>query len=367
MPRSWCPRGVDRFDAVGGLVGDQRDTGVEEVETLARLRCGAVFNQLHDRLHAELGHLDGVLLAGRIDDAVGDLPDSGAAAVDRDDDHVISALARGLQRLVRAVGGRLVDRVDDVDVGVLGEQILHGGAATVLGPLGRFVAHDRVGAATRKRSGGLLVAVDLSVAKVDAEAVQEALVTVVVHRHSLIVEEVDQPDHRISFTQRCGGPLADVLPREVVVGRERDIDGIRGIGNGIERDHEESGIACFFDCVQHRRSVRCDQDAGIALRDGRLDRLDLSVFIAVFLAGRKRQADAVGLGGGLRPLLHCDEERVRVRLHDQRDADLVARFVAGGKRRSATAGATGQSERRDSGHREGGQKRLAPLVHVIPH
>ena len=71
-----------------------------------------------DRLDAERGHLQRVLLRGGADHAVLDVLDAGAAAVDRDDQHVVLA-AHGLQRLVGAGGGGLVDRVDDVDVGVL--------------------------------------------------------------------------------------------------------------------------------------------------------------------------------------------------------------------------------------------------------
>ena len=75
--------GIDRVDAFSGLVRHQSDARVEEVETLAGLGGGARLDKLDDRLDAQLRHLDGVLLAGRVDDAVCDLGDTGAASVDR--------------------------------------------------------------------------------------------------------------------------------------------------------------------------------------------------------------------------------------------------------------------------------------------
>ena len=51
-------------------------------------------------------------------------------------------LAGRLQRLVGAGRGRLVDRVDDVDVRVLLQQVLHRRAAAFLGAAGDVVADD---------------------------------------------------------------------------------------------------------------------------------------------------------------------------------------------------------------------------------
>ena len=64
----------------------------------------------------------------RRDDAVLEQPvDVVAATVDRHDQYV--ALAGRLQRLVGTVSGGLVDRVDDVDVRVLRQAVLHRGLA----------------------------------------------------------------------------------------------------------------------------------------------------------------------------------------------------------------------------------------------
>jgi hypothetical protein len=94
-----------------------------------------------DRLDAQRGHQQRVLLRGGADDAGLDVLDARAAAVDRDDQHVPS-LADGLQRLIGAGGGRLVDGVDDVDAGVLLEKVLHGLAAAFLVAVGDVVADD---------------------------------------------------------------------------------------------------------------------------------------------------------------------------------------------------------------------------------
>ena len=96
--------------------------------------------ELGDRLDAQLGHLDRVLLRRRADRAVLDRLDARvAAAVDGDDG---GRDPGGLQRLRGADAGRLVDGVDEVDVLGLGQAGLHRGPALVLGALGRLVADD---------------------------------------------------------------------------------------------------------------------------------------------------------------------------------------------------------------------------------
>ena len=61
--RSPCSRPRHR------VVGDQRDAGVEEVQPWAVLRLGPVLHDVDDRLDAERGHLERVLLRGCVDDA----------------------------------------------------------------------------------------------------------------------------------------------------------------------------------------------------------------------------------------------------------------------------------------------------------
>ena len=137
-----CPRSSPSASTPAcGCVGDQRDAGVVEVLALGRLRLGAVLGELGDRLDAERGHLERELHRGGADDAGLDVVDTGAAAVDRDDGHVL-LLAGGLERLVCAGRGGLVDRVDEVDRRVLLQQVLHRGTAAVLGAVGDVVPDD---------------------------------------------------------------------------------------------------------------------------------------------------------------------------------------------------------------------------------
>ena len=85
-------------------------------------RLLAAAGDLGDRLHAEGRHLQRVLLRGGADDAVGlTALTPGAATVDRDDERV--GVAGSLQGRRGADRGRLVDRVDHVDVGFLVRQV----------------------------------------------------------------------------------------------------------------------------------------------------------------------------------------------------------------------------------------------------
>src|SRR5258705_12935761 len=142
-------RGVgrgDAGDAGGRRVGDEGGARIVEVEAVAHGGLRALRGEVVDRLDAERGHLQRVLLGGSADDAGLDEIDPGAATIDGDDEDA-RCLAGGREGLVRPVRGRLVDRVDDVDVGVLGETVLHRGLATVFSTLGRKVAGDLVRAA----------------------------------------------------------------------------------------------------------------------------------------------------------------------------------------------------------------------------
>src|SRR4029079_6723616 len=140
-------------DAGDGLRGDEVDAGVGVPGgLLAALRVA------DDGGDSQGGHLQRVLLRGGVDDAGLDVPDAGAAAVDGHDGHVGLRLAGGLQGRPGARCARLVDRVDDVDVRVLLQAVLHRGL----------------------RGGDLTLPVphadDLGVAALDPEPLQESVV-----------------------------------------------------------------------------------------------------------------------------------------------------------------------------------------------
>src|SRR6201996_6496999 len=137
-------------------VGVQLGPGV--VEVLARLVGGllAGLGELGDGFHAVDGHLARELPGSGADLTVGHVGQVAAAAVDGHDRHVL--LARRREGLGRAFGGGLVDRVDHVDAGVLGQAGLHGRLAAGLGPLGGQLAGDLVRAAL---AAGVLAALRL--------------------------------------------------------------------------------------------------------------------------------------------------------------------------------------------------------------
>src|SRR5688572_16564117 len=211
-------RRVDALDAVGRGVGHELHAGVVEVQSLGGLRLLSTVGDRRDRLDALLGHDEGVLLGGRVDHAVGDRANALAAAVDRDDEHVIGGQPGGLQRSGGAVGGRLVDGVDDVDAVGAAQAGLHRRTTAVLGAVGGLVAHDLVVAAG-VAAGRRLVAVLLRVGGVDAHAGEEALVAVVVDGDDLVVEQVEQRDGGLLAAELGGGPLTDELAGLEVVRR----------------------------------------------------------------------------------------------------------------------------------------------------
>jgi hypothetical protein len=105
----------DRRNAFDRLIGDERDAGVEEIEAWTRLRLLAGFG-VFDRCFDSHGrHQERILLGGGADDAGGDVLHARASAIDGDDERVLG-LVGGPQRAIGARRGRLVDRVDDVDV-----------------------------------------------------------------------------------------------------------------------------------------------------------------------------------------------------------------------------------------------------------
>ena len=206
QPQQFCWPKVVSLDVDAGLrlVGDQRDAGVDEGLAGGGLRLGAVLGERGDRLRRPAA----AIFSGYCCEVAPSWPaltavDAGAAAVDRDDRDVV-LLARRLERLVRARRGRLVDRVDEVDRRVLLQQVLHRGAAAVLGAVGHVVADDpRVG----------LVADLVLVRDVDAEALEEALVALDVDG-DLVGVQVEHRDLRLlalGLELRLG-PLPDEQP-----------------------------------------------------------------------------------------------------------------------------------------------------------
>ena len=76
---------------------------------------------------------------------------------------------------------------------------------------------------------------------------EEALVAVVVDRDDLVVEQVEHGDGGLLAVELGGGPLADELAGQVVVGGEGDVDGVGRVGRGVERDDEQAGVAGLLD------------------------------------------------------------------------------------------------------------------------
>src|SRR5680860_171377 len=251
--------GVNGVEAVDRLVGDERDSRVVEVKTLRVLGLGTAVRDRLDRLDPELGHLQRVLLRGGTDDALLDLVDPVATAVDRADQHALG-IAALLESAVRADCGGLVDGVDDVDVLVLGQAVLHRRATTVLVARGGLVADDLVVAAVVGPGLGL-VAVLLLVLGVDAHAGEETLVPVVVHGDDLVVEQVEHRDGGLLALQLGLGPLTDQLTGLEVVGGERDVHGVRRVGRGVQGDHVEALVAGLLARGVAPRAWGRDQDA----------------------------------------------------------------------------------------------------------
>ena len=122
-------------------------------------------------------------------------------------------LAGGLQRRIAAVSGRLVDRVDEVDLVGLLQDVLHRLAAA-FGRALRHVGADDLRAVARREM--------LRVLDLDAEAVEEAVVAQIVDRR-LVGGEVERGDlgGRRLVAERALGPCADQLAGLEIVGGEQ--------------------------------------------------------------------------------------------------------------------------------------------------
>ena len=133
-----------------------------------------------------------------------------------------------------------------------------------------------------------------------AEALEEALVALHVHRHAVRVE-VEHRDLRLLavLLERALGPLADRQPGRVVVGRVGDVGRVGRLGLRVERDDQQTRLARLIERGHDRlRVARRDHQALRAGRDQALDGRDLRLVVAVLLAreGLHLRADALGRG-----------------------------------------------------------------------
>src|SRR6266511_5394670 len=336
--------GVLGLDALLRRVGDEGHAGVGVAG-----RLGVAAGEAHHRGDALLRHLQRVLLRGRRDLAVLDGLHARAAAVDRHD-HDVLVLARGLEGVVGAEGGRLVDGVDQVDAGVLLQAVLHRGLALGLVAGGVLAADDL-------RAGGQLGGVLVDAGR--AVAVEEAVMAQ--HADRDAGRQVEGGD--LGRLAGLGGlcVLADEHAGLEVVGGEQRVGGVLRLGGGVLRDHQHAGVARLLDRGDDRLGVaRGDQDPLDPGRDHVLDGGDLAGVVAVELAGGRQQLGALGLGLLLGALLHLDEERVGLGLGDEPHLDLAAARpaavvpagTAGRQQRQSHAGDGERHPPRPAGRRE---------------
>ena len=245
---------------------DQFDAGVVELEALGVRRDLSA----GDGFHAERGHQQRELHRRRPDEAVLHVLDSRAPAVDRHDDGVAPG---GVEGQPGAGGGRLVDRVDEVDVGVDGEQLLHRRPTAFLAATRDLVADDpRI----------VLVAPLIGVPDVDAEAGQESLVAQDVDRR-LVLALVEHGDlRRLRIGNRGGGPLSDQLAGPEVVGGKGGVGGVDRVERRVEGDDHETSLPRLLDRGHDGdRVARGDHEPGSTGRDEVLDGGHLGVVVAV--------------------------------------------------------------------------------------
>src|SRR6185312_8444708 len=185
---------ADRRDACDRMIGDELLASVLAHGLLAALD---VFG---DRLDPVRRHEQRILLGGCADDAILDPFHALTAAVDGDDRDALLP-ARRLEGRVTAVGRRLVDGVDQIDVRRLLENVLHrlpaafGGAFRIVG------AYD-----LRAVALGIV----LGILDLDPEAGEEAVVTQIVDGR-LVGRQVERGDLGVLglVAERPLGPLAD--------------------------------------------------------------------------------------------------------------------------------------------------------------
>ena len=210
-----------------------------------------------------------------------------------------------LERLIGPGCGRLVDRVDDVDVGRPLQAVFHRGL-----PLGLIALR-------------VLAAHDAGIAVLDAETLQEAVVAQLADGDP--GREIERGDPGRLAGHRGPGILADQHAGLEIVGGEQRVGCALRIGRRIERDHEHAGIARLLDGRDDRlRVARGDENRPGAAAHHVLDGGDLAGIVAVELAGRGHQLGAFGFRRLHGAFLHLHEERVGIRLRDEADHDFLS-------------------------------------------
>jgi hypothetical protein len=113
--------------------------------------------------------------------------------------------------------------------------------------------------------------------------------------------------------------------------------GVVGLSSAMTVDGH-AGVARLFDRRVHTGAVVGDQDAVVTAGDRLLDLVDLTLLVAVRLAGGECQLDVL-LFGDLRlsTLLHREPEGVGGILGQEHDLDLFRPAVAGTSRIAVAA------------------------------
>ena len=135
-----------------------------------------------------------------------------------------------------------------------------------------------------------------------------------------------------------------------VVGGEVGVRGGDGVERRVERDDKNAGVARLLDRRHDRsRIARHQQDALGAGGDELLDGSDLSVVVAVELAGVGLRGEAQLLRLGLKTLLHFDEEGIGVGFRDEPD-DIAGVGWRACKRKRQRRGRDRYEQSRNLGH-----------------
>ena len=240
--------------------------------------------------------------------------DASTATIDGNHEDALF-LASCLERGIAARSGRFVDRVDDIDVGCLLENIFHCLAAAFFGT-GRHVGADDLWAVAHGEF--------LRVLRRDAKAREKAVMAQVIDGR-LVGREIQSCDFgRFRLVaESCLGPLSNQQPCLEIVGGERGVSSRDRIKRRVERDYQKAGLAGFFDSGHDGGGITGNQHEALGPGgDQGFDRGDLPVVVAIRLAGIGLKLDTQFLGFGVSALLHLDEKRIGVGLGDQADQNV---------------------------------------------
>ena len=131
--------------------------------------------------------------------------------------------------VIGAGRSRFVDGVDEVDVGVLAQAVLHGGLALGLVAVGVLAAdHLRGGDQVRRVRVGLG----------QAHALQEAVVALRADGDAGL--QIEGGDDGLLAAHGGLGPLADQQAGVEVVGGEQRVHRVLRLGGGVEGDHQHA-------------------------------------------------------------------------------------------------------------------------------